>query len=277
MSILSNIPDLNSTLDFLNKIQFYSFLKAILILFAGYWLARYASLGTRKVVQNHLNAHQNLLLERSIFYAILAIFTLMALQHLGFSLSILLGATGVVSLAFGFASQTSAANLISGLFLVLERSFQIGDSIALDQLTGEVYSIDPLSVKLKTAENTFVRIPNETLIKSTLINLSRFEFRRLDILISISYTEQLQEVTKELLCLANEHSLCLKTPAPFVNFENFGEYAIQLRFAVFTKQEYFQILKNELATALQERFSEKVIDIPFSSRTVMIKANSKES
>ena len=90
--------------------------------------------------------HGQILLKRAIFYGIMILMSMSALRELGFDLSVILGAAGILSVAIGFASQTSASNLISGLFLMMERPFSIGDVIRVEQTTGEVISIDLLSV-----------------------------------------------------------------------------------------------------------------------------------
>ena len=83
-------------------------------------------------------------------------------------------AAGLLTVALGFAAQTSASNLISGLFLLGERPFVVGDVIRLASgITGEVVGIDLLSVKIRTFDNLLVRVPNETLLKSELTNLTR--------------------------------------------------------------------------------------------------------
>src|SRR5262249_54810678 len=119
------------------------------------------------------------------FYTVFVLFLFATLDQLGFDLSVLLGAAGIFSVAIGFASQTSASNFISGLFLIFEKVILEGDVITVDGVTGEVMSVDLLSTKIKTADNLFVRIPNEMLIKSKLINLSRFLHRRLDLIITV--------------------------------------------------------------------------------------------
>ena len=113
-----------------------------------------------------MTIHGQILLKRAIFYGIMILMSMSALRELGFDLSVILGAAGILSVAIGFASQTSASNLISGLFLMMERPFSIGDVIRVEQTTGEVISIDLLSVKIRTFDNLYVRVPNESMIKT---------------------------------------------------------------------------------------------------------------
>ena len=141
-----------------------------------------------------------------------------AMRELGFSLAVIMGAAGVLTVALGFASQTTASNLISGLFLIGERSFEIGDLIRVGTTTGEVLSIDALSVKLRTFDNLFVRIPNESLIKSEVTTLTRFPIRRLDLLLGVAYKEDIGRVQKVLTEVADRNPLCLDEPPPLFIF-----------------------------------------------------------
>ncbi|MFN9975907.1 MAG: mechanosensitive ion channel family protein, partial [Phycisphaerae bacterium] len=111
-----------------------------------------------------------------------------ALDSLGFDLKVLLGAAGILTVAVGFAAQTSASNLISGLFLMFERPFVVGNSIVIGDLRGEVVAIDMLSTKIRTFTNMMVRIPNETLVKSNIVNLSYFPIRRVDLEVGVAYS-----------------------------------------------------------------------------------------
>jgi len=95
------------------------------------------------------------------------------LREWGFELNVLLGATGIATVALGFASQTVISNLVSGLFLLSEDVFQIGDIISIGGVQGEVISINSFSLTVKQADKTVVRIPNDMLLKNPVINLSR--------------------------------------------------------------------------------------------------------
>src|SRR5699024_9803457 len=157
-------------------------------------LARFLASMMMRLVTGRLDAHRSMILRRTAFYLVLGLAVATALNTLGFKLGVLLGTAGVLSVAIGFASQTSVSNLISGLFLVGERPFGIGDSIKVGATSGEVLAIDLLSVKLRTFDNLLVRIPNETLIKSEVVNLSRFPTRRIELALRIGYKEDIGRV-----------------------------------------------------------------------------------
>jgi small-conductance mechanosensitive channel len=203
-------------------------------------------------------------------WVILFIFVGMALHQLGFNLSVLLGAAGVFSVAIGFAAQTSAANLISGLFVVSESSFQVGDTIQVGNHVGDVLSVDMLSVKLRTADNRYVRIPNEQLVKSDVVNLSRFPIRRFDLKLSVAYDSDIAHVRKVLLKVAADNLICLEEPRPQMNLQGFGESSVDLQFSVWAVREKYQDMRNSLQEQIKIAFDRESIEFPFPTRTLLM-------
>ena len=234
----------------------YSLIQALLLLIIGYIVSRLISGIVAKVVENKMTPHGQFLLKRTVFYTILTLFTLSALKHAGFDLSILLGAAGLFTVALGFASQTSASNLISGLFLMVERPFSISDVI-------KVISIDLLSVKLRTYDNLFVRIPNESMIKTPVTTLTKFPIRRADLKVGIAYKEDIERVREVLLDIAAKNVICLDEPAPLFILTGFGDSSVDIQFSVWAKRENFLQLKNSMYQQIKKTFDEQGIEIPF--------------
>jgi small-conductance mechanosensitive channel len=203
-------------------------------------------------------------------WLILGIFVGMALHQLGFKLSVLIGAAGVFSVALGFAAQTSAANLISGLFVVSENSFQVGDTIQVGNHVGDVLSVDMLSVKLRTGDNRYVRIPNEQLIKSDMVNLSKFPIRRFDLKLSVAYDSDIAHVRKVLLKVAEDNLICLEEPRPQMNLQGFGESSIELQFSVWAMRESYQDMRNSLQEQIKIAFERESIEFPYPTRTLLM-------
>lgn len=238
------------------------------ILLLGYLIAHLITKAFVKTMSQRLSAHQLLVWRRGIFYFLLLLFSMSALHEMGFKLSVLLGAAGIFTVAIGFASQTSVSNLISGLFLIGEGSFVIGDTIKVNNTIGEVLSIDLLSVKLRTPDNIYVRIPNEQLIKAEVANLTRFAIRRVPIMIGISYQEDITKVRHVLLDLADNSPIVLDEPRPQVIVQNFADSAISLTFNVWTRKENFLEVRDTIQESIKKAFDEHNIDIPFPQITV---------
>jgi small-conductance mechanosensitive channel len=245
-----------------------SIVEALIYFTVGLVLARMASRGVKQWSKNRFDQHQQLLMARIAAYLVLLVFIVMGLNAIGFNLGVLIGAAGILSVAIGFASQTSASNIISGLFLVAERPFSVGDLIRVGTTTGEVLSIDLLSVKLRTFDNLFVRIPNETLIKSEVTTLTRFPIRRIDLAIGVAYKEDIKQVRKVLERVAQANPLCLDEPKPIFVFLGFGESSLDMQFSVWVKREKFIDLKNSIHEEIKEAFDAEGIEIPFPHRSL---------
>jgi len=141
----------------------------------------------RRVISKRLDTRNGAVIVKVVQYAGIALIVINAFEAAQVDLSALLGAAGIAGIAIGFAAQTSVSNFISGFFLVSDKTFAVGDILTVDGITGEVYAIETLSVKLKTFDNRLVRIPNETLIKSNVINVTRFPVRRLNIQVTVPH------------------------------------------------------------------------------------------
>lgn len=263
------MPEWWSSIEaFLASGRWWSLVRALLTVLVGLLLARMLASATVRFFNGRLDAHRSMILRRLVFYLVLGLAVATALNELGFKLGVLLGAAGILSVAIGFASQTSASNLISGLFLVGERPFGIGDAIQVGGTTGEVLSIDLLSVKLRTFDNLFVRIPNETLIKSEVVNLSRFPIRRADLLLAVARKEDIGRVRELLFAVAEANPLCLEEPKPLFIVAGFGASSIDLQFSVWAKRENFLELKNGMYEEIKRAFDAHGIEIPFPHTSI---------
>lgn len=237
--------------------------RALLLLAAGFVLAWLARRLVGRLIGKRFETSHVMLLQRLVFYTVVVIFMVSALRELGFNLGVLLGAAGIASVAIGFASQTSASNFISGLFLIAEQPFKVGDLITVGTTTGEVLSIDLLSVKLRTFDNLYVRIPNETLIKTETITLTRFPIRRFDLKVGIAYKEDIAQARKVLMEVADKNPLCLDEPAPLFIFLGFGNSSLDIQFSIWARREKYLELRNGLQEQVKKAFDEAGIEIPF--------------
>lgn len=254
--------------DFFSNDTVATVAKGLLILLGAWWVGRAVSKGLEGALRKKLSAQHLMLLRRGVFYTILMIGLFMSLQHIGLDLGVLLGAAGILTVAIGFASQTSASNLISGLFLIVEQPFVVGDTIRVGTTTGIVLSVDLLSVKLRTFDNLFVRVPNETLVKSEITNLSHFPVRRYDLIVGVAYKEDLKKVRGVLLKVAEENNLVLDEPEPLILFQGFMDSAITFQFSVWATRENFPDVRNQVPVAVKAAFDAANIEIPFPHRTL---------
>jgi small-conductance mechanosensitive channel len=218
--------------------------------------------------QKKLNPQAKMLLRKTVRFLGIFIITVMVLDTLDVPLSALLGTAGIATVAIGIASQNSIGNLISGIFLLTEHSFQVGDLIEVKSYIGTVTSVDLLSVKIKTFDGLHLRIPNETLIKSEIITITKNPIRRVPLSIGISYYDDIDTVKGILLSVADKEPLALKDPAPFFMVSGYGNSSIDLFFAVWGKTSDFAFLKTALLTEIKKQFDLNNIEIPFPHITL---------
>lgn len=207
--------------------------------------------------------HYGMLAGKVVFYAGIIILIITVMGQLGISLAPLLAGAGIVGVALGFASQTSVSNIISGLFLIAEQPFKVDDIINVDGTIGIVMSIDVLSVKLRTFDNMFVRIPNETIIKTQVINLTKFPIRRFNAKVSVAYKEDIEKVRDILMEVAEDNKYSLSDPEPQIIFDTFGTSSIDLDFRIWAPVDEWILLKNTIQEEIKKRFDEEGIEIPF--------------
>lgn len=245
-----------------------AYTSAIIKILIGFFLARLARGTVTRTFGTRMTRQQLMVVRRLVSYSIIALFGISALRDLDVQLDVLLGAAGILTVAIGFASQTSASNLISGLFLIAERAVEVGDIIDVEGTVGEVLSIDLLSSRIRTFDNLLVRIPNETMVKAKITNLTRLPIRRADIQIGVAYKEDLNKVREVLNGLANKNPLCLQEPAPLIIFLGYGASSIDLQFSVWAVQANWLELRNSLQQEIKEAFDANGIEIPFPHMTL---------
>jgi small conductance mechanosensitive channel len=157
----------------------------------------------------------------------------------------------------------------------VEKPFEIGDVIEADATIGEVVSIDMLSVKLRTPDNLYVRIPNETLIKTKVVNRFRFPIRRLDLTVGIAYAEDVERVEKLLLALAEKHPTCLKEPNPFVLVTGFGQSSVDVQFSFWVPREKLEASRSSMMIAVKKMLDREKVEIPFPHTSIYAGSHSE--
>jgi small-conductance mechanosensitive channel len=248
---------------FLNPDTLLIVLRVVIIVIAGFVLLKILNFSIGRTIKKRFSQQTAMLIKKGIFYAGAFIILVTVLRQLGFKLTALLGAAGIAGIAIGFASQTSVSNIISGLFLISEKPFAVGDIIKVGNTMGIILSIDLLSVKIRTFDNLFIRIPNEQLIKQEVTNVTRFPIRRLNIDVSIAYKDDIGKVKEVLLDIAKNNPYCLDNPDPYFVIKEFGAHGIDLMLGAWFSKPDYAALKNSIMQEIKERFDREGIEIPF--------------
>lgn len=248
---------------YFNAENFEKILRIFIILAVGIILIYLLAFIIRKILPKKLSKQRIMIINRLVIYTgFLALFFIVVTE-LKLNLAPIFGAAGIIGLVIGVASQTSIGNIVSGFFLVSEKSFEIGDVIRIGDKTGVVYSIDLLSIKIKTFDNLLLRIPNQTVISTELTNITKFPIRRMDIDVSVAYKEDLGKVKGVLEKVAKQNPLCLDEPEPLIVFKDFGDSGINILFGVWFEKTNFLAVKNSIFQEIKLAFDAEGIEIPF--------------
>ena len=253
---------------YFNAENLEKFLRVLVIFIAGLIIIYSFAWIIRKFLPAKWSRQRKMIINRAVIYTGFITLLFIIISELDINLAPVFGAAGVIGIVVGIASQTSIGNIVSGFFLVSEKSFEIGDIIRVGDKTGVVYGIDLLSIKIKTFDNLLLRIPNQTMISTEVINITRFPVRRMDFNLSVAYKEDLGRVKEILERIVKNNPLCLEEPSPLILFKNYGNSGIEILLGVWFEKTNFLAVKNSIFMEIKKVFDEEGIEIPFPHVTL---------
>jgi len=222
----------------------------------------------KRVLPKSMSKQRQMIVTRLINYTGYIILAFVVIAEMNIDLTPFFGAAGIIGIVLGVASQTSIGNIVSGFFLVSEKSFEIGDVIKINDKSGVVYSIDLLSIKIRTFDGLLLRIPNQTVISSEVTNVTKFPIRRLDFNVGVAYKENLKKVKELLEQIVRQNPLCLDEPEPLIVFKEFGSSSIDILLGVWFEKTNYLAVKNSVFQDIKETFDREGIEIPFPHVTL---------
>lgn len=259
------------------RITLGSLVIGLVVLAAGIILARIASRLAAGQLRRRTNAHAGAIAatQSLLFYALTAMVILLALKAANVPLSIFAVAGGALAIGVGFGSQNILNNFISGVILMIERPIRVGDIIQLDgphTVNGVVREIGARSTRVVTGENVELVVPNSTLLQHNVVNwtLSNDEIRA-SVAVGVAYGTPLQQARDLMLEAAADHGLVLKSPAPVVLCEDFGDNAVVLRLYFWMRvRRAFErrTVESDLRFKIEKLFRTAGVIIAFPQRDV---------
>jgi len=196
---------------------------------AGIYYVLWASSGQiiHKVLQHYgLNASIEQLLKNILSVLLLVLGLASVMAQFGFDIVSLVAGLGIVGLAVGFAAQSTLANFIAGITILLEQSFQVGDWIHINDNEGRVVLIALRTTHILTRDNITVIIPNSNVASSEVINLTSKNFIRFDIRVRIAFEDDIETARKEILQVLSNTDAALNRPETSATVAEIGEYGV---------------------------------------------------
>jgi len=209
----------------------------------------------------------------AVGYAGIALAGVVAISAAGLDLSNLALVAGALSLGIGFGLQNIVNNFVSGLILLAERPFKVGDWIVASGVEGSVKKISVRATEVETFQRQTVIVPNSLLINASVANWThRNKLGRVEVKVGASYDSDPRRVQELLLEIVRTQPNILKNPEPVVLFLGFGVSSLDFELRAFladiTSQNAFL---NEVRFQIFERFRQEGIEIPFTQPTGLVR------
>lgn len=242
-----------------------SLVSAILILIAGYVLAGWVSRTIRHRLERIKRFDKTLIpvLSQIARYGILVFTVILVLAEFGIQTASIITVLGAAGLAIGFALQGTLQNVAAGLMLLFLRPFKIGDFIETAAGSGTVDEIGMFMTLMRTPQGLFVAVPNSKIWSDSITNYSKLPNRRIDLVVGISYDDDIDKARALILDLAKAKDGVLQEPAPVVNVTNLGDSSVDLELRVWTKRSDYWAARWGLIRDVKYALDEAGISIPY--------------
>ncbi|WP_298447073.1 mechanosensitive ion channel family protein [uncultured Marinobacter sp.] len=202
----------------------------------------------------------------SVVMATFAVVTILA--QFGFDLLSIVAGLGIVGIAVGFAAQSTLSNFIAGITLLIERPFRIGDWVTINGQDGKVVKIALRTTWLRTRDNIFTMIPNDSVASSEIVNYSAEGATRLNIPVGIAYKESAKAARDIIMPVLLGHPEVLQSPGmePRVVLKNLSDSSVDLEVKIWITPDNLDVQPGIMAEVLEqikETLDEAGIEIPF--------------
>jgi small conductance mechanosensitive channel len=251
---------------------------AFLIFIIGKWLARrIADLLATLMKKNNVDLTLVNFLKNLTYYILVVLVVVAAVGRLGVNTTSFLTIIGAAGLAIGLALKDSLSNFAAGVMLVLFRPFTIGDVISTAGITAKVEKITIFNTLFCTADNQLVIVPNNKIISDIITNINAKDTRRIDLVVGISYTDDMVQTKGVLERLAKEDSRVLTDPETTVAVAELADSSVNLVFRPWVKTADYWAVRFDLTENIKNALDEAGISIPFPQQDVHLFVEKEEA
>jgi small-conductance mechanosensitive channel len=204
------------------------------------------------------------------YYGSIIIVFISSLKLIGLDPSGFLLAGGITGIVLGFASQNIVGNLISGIFLMIEKPIKIGDQVEISGTMGFVTDIRIISTLIRTYDGLLVRIPNQQVFTTNITNLVGYPVRRFEFTLGIRYSDDADLAIELIKDLIDKEPFALLNPAPTVFVSDLGENSVKILIRIWAPMSEWFALKSTLPWAIKKTLEENGIEIQIPQRMVYL-------
>lgn len=205
-------------------------------------------------------------------YALWALVLVTVLGQFGVQTTSILAALGGMALAVGLALQGTLSNVASGVMILVQKPFKVGEAINTGSVTGTVQQIGLFTTELKQFDGLFVMVPNSELWNQAIVNYNRHPTRRLELVVGIAYGDSMARAREELLKLALTDDRVLDDPEPVTFVSSLDDSSVGIGMRVWCSTPDYLGLSWDMTEAVKARFDDVGISIPFPQREIVQRA-----
>jgi len=244
-------------------------LAAIVILVVGLWLAKkikacfVSALNKKEVDPTLIGFFSSTLHGGLVLFIVIA-----AIGKLGVQTTSFVAVIGAAGLAVGLALQGSLSNFASGVLLILFKPFKVGDFIKAGGEAGVVVEVGILTTEMKTPDNIKIILPNSAIMGGSITNVSAHPTRRVDMVVGVSYGDDLNKAKQIMEDLLAADERVLKDPAPTVAVSKLGDSSVDFVVRPWVNSADYWAVKFDFTQAVKEKFDAEGVSIPFPQRDV---------
>ena len=244
-------------------------LAAVVILVVGLWLAKkikacfVSALNKKEVDPTLIGFFSSTLHGGLVLFIVIA-----AIGKLGVQTTSFVAVIGAAGLAVGLALQGSLSNFASGVLLILFKPFKVGDFIKAGGEAGVVVEVGILTTEMKTPDNIKIILPNSAIMGGSITNVSAHPTRRVDMVVGVSYGDDLNKAKQIMEDLLAADERVLKDPAPTVAVSNLGDSSVDFVVRPWVNSADYWAVKFDFTKSVKEKFDAEGVSIPFPQRDV---------
>ncbi len=247
---------------------------AALILIVGRYLSTIVRRMIRRLMVNRKVDDTLVGFASNLAYVALMTFVIIAaISKLGIQTASFIAVIGAAGLAVGLALQGSLSNFASGVLMLIFKPFKLGDFIDGGGVSGTVEEIGIFTTVLKSPDNKKIIVPNTPMMSGNIVNYSANDSRRVDIIASVAYSEDLDKVRKVLGEILSNDERILKDPAPTIGVLELADSSINFAVRPWVKTADYWSVFFDIQERIKKAFDAQGITIPFPQQDVHIYKN----
>ena len=244
---------------------------ALFILLIGFWLTKIiGKLVLKAMKKSKADPTVSTFLHSLVGVLLKIIIVICALSTLGVDMTTIITTVGAATVTIGLALKDSLANVASGTLIILNKKFKIGDYLETEGLKGKVVKIDMMYTTLCTYDNKEILIPNSRLTSNNITNYFVQNDRRIDLIVPISYSEDISKAREVIMGLINSSDMTLKERNNRVAVDSFNESSVDLSVWIWCRSENYWKCMEKMKEDIKNAFDSNGITIPFNQLDIHV-------